>query len=184
MLLDEASEADQMRVASMASRLEQWFVCQRRLAAFELELGPEQTNLEGKIDQSNAIASGPPRAGSVQAHRCPASYDGHLCWPAGLAGERPVRMACPRVRALPSKQEGPHSQQADLMGPKSASSVISSPTMPVMQLAAQQANSSGDKVIAFVAAQSGERSGAVKLTNGNAQDTVNDANGEGKFSKV
>lgn len=187
-LLDEASEEDKMRVASMVSKLEQWFVCQRRLAASGLEpwhdQSPESLGHQDKSDQSSSIASGAPQAGSVQAQRCPASYDGHLCWPPSLANEQPVRMACPRVRALPSEQEQQSSQQADSIGPKSAqSSVISSPTMPVMQLAAQQANSSGEKVIALVAAPPGERTGSIKLTNDAAQDTVNDTNGKGEFSK-
>lgn len=56
------------RVLALAARLGQWLECKRRT-----ELLP------------------------VQADQCPANFDGHLCWPATLAGGQAAHVSCPTL---------------------------------------------------------------------------------------
>lgn len=185
---EEAQNEDQLRVASMASKLEQWFVCQRRLAAIGLDdqqasIVSSQTS-NNEANRSNLIgpfASSGRTGISARPWRCPASYDGHLCWPASSASELAIRMPCPRVNRLPSERDRLGLQLTESMTiPKAPpNSVISSPT-PVMQLAAQQANAS-EKLIALVGLSAKSESIKQATTNGFIQDNVTDDNGKGEF---
>lgn len=104
----QMSEQEALKVAALAGKLAQWVACRRFSSAMYQHLHSSSattaTNIasssESVSDTSRAAGkshrrrSGPLSAGEPNKAGCPASYDGHLCWPAARAGET-VHQRCP-----------------------------------------------------------------------------------------
>lgn len=100
---------DSIRIAALASKLEQWYTC-HRLATNEL--------LAAQLSATTRTAPTLEATAAILAtDSCQAHFDGHLCWPAAKQGQL-IKLPCPRLNWLSNVEQALVMQQREQVQPR------------------------------------------------------------------
>lgn len=96
---------ESIKVAALASRLEQWFTC-RRLQLLEPQVAHHIIASSNSNNSDELSAAGSDAGQPLSSGFCRSHFDGHLCWPTTQVGQR-ARLACPQLSWSPTDKQQP-----------------------------------------------------------------------------